>query len=116
MKTLALLLLLCLVALPVTALAGPETIVVDAPALVTACELEQGTINPDLSVTWRVLAPQAVPAASKCTFTVNAPAGRALYRWAYISGTTRALRTDGGVFLCLGLADCPLLPVNVGLQ
>ncbi len=95
--------------------ATPEVLVVDAPASVTTCEVEQSVDN---GVTWVKLAPQITPAGTPrvCTASLTPPAGRTLYRWAYFSGTTRTLRTDAGVYLCVGLTDCPLAPSNVGVR
>lgn len=93
-----------------------ETLVVDAPSTVTACELESSADN---GTTWTILTPRVTPGGTprQCTFTVTTPAtGRTLYRWAHISGTTRTLRTDAGVYLCVGLADCPFVPSNVGVR
>jgi len=112
-KILALALLL--LAAPAFAQSASEILVVDAPSGVTACEVERST---DGGATWVIQTPRITPAGTpaQCTFSVAPPSGRTLYRWAYISGTTRTLRTDAGVYLCVGLADCPLAPSNVGVR
>ena len=101
-KTLTFVLLL--LAAPAFAQSPVQILTVDAPASVTACEVERST---DAGVTWVVQTPRITPAGTpaQCTFLVTPPSGRTLYRWAYLSGTTRTPRTDAGVYLCVGLAD-----------
>ncbi len=94
---------------------APQTLIVDAPIGVTTCEVERSTDN---GATWTALTPQITPGGTPrvCTALLTPPSGRTLYRWAYFSGTTRTLRTDAGLYLCVGLADCPLAPSNVGVK
>jgi hypothetical protein len=116
MRQLALIALVLLwLAGPALAQGAPETLIVDAPTGVTACEVERSTDN---GTTWVVQAPQVAPAGTPrmCSFALTPPTGRTLYRWAYMSGATRTLRTDAGIYLCVGLADCPLAPSNVGVK
>lgn len=106
--------LIAIVALDVYAQNPQQVINVDAPGGVTACELEQSKDN---GTTWAVMTPQSVPSANQCTFTVVPPDGRSLYRWAYISGTSRTLRSNAGVYLCAKLPDCSqIVPTNVGVK
>lgn len=114
MKTLAFALLL--LATPAFAQGAAQILTVDAPTGVTTCEVEQSLNN---GTTWTAMATRATPSTGsnpQCTFTVTPPTGRTLYRWAYFVGTTRVLRTDAGLYLCVGLADCPPPPTNVGVR
>ncbi len=107
--------LLMFVAVAEAQSATPELLVVDAPVSVTSCEVEQSVDN---GVTWVKLAPQITPAGvpRTCTASIVPPNGRSLYRWAYINAAGRTPRTDAGVYLCVGLADCPLAPSNLGVK
>jgi hypothetical protein len=98
------------------ALAGPQTLILDPQTGATAYDVEVSTDN---GVTWTVMVPQLKAAscsATQCTYAITPPNGRTLYRWAVFTGTTRTLRTDAGVYLCVGLADCPLAPSGVGVK
>jgi hypothetical protein len=113
MRSLLVALCLLLIVAPAFGQSAPETLTVDAPAGVTACEIEQ---SKDAPIAFAVVAPRVAPTGAQCVFTITPTAGRTLYRWAQFYGTTRVLRTDAGVYLCVGLADCPLAPTNVGVK
>lgn len=93
-----------------------QTLVFDPMGGATAYEVESST---DDGKSWVIMSPRVLPSAcspTQCTYTVNPGTGRTLYRWAVIYGSTRVLRTDAGVYVCVGISDCPFPGSNIGVK
>lgn len=92
-----------------------QTLVIDAAPGATRYEVEESKDN---GATWRVVATIAPSScsATECAVTLTAGTGRTFYRWATITGTTRSLRTDAFVGVCLAMPECPFAPSGVGVR